>query len=377
MDRSTADVIVIGGGAIGCAIAWTLARRGQHVTVLESATPGREATWAAGGMLSPLGEAAHSPSFLSLASASLDLFDAFSRRLMDSTGIDVEYRMHGKLHVALDPEDEATLDRMVAAGGPFGARRITAREALALEPALTERVTGAVVVERDHTVNNRYLGQALWAAATAAGADVRLGVRASGIAISDGTFRGVTLADGETLRSRAAVVAAGAWSGRLGGLPSPLPVRAVRGQMVAVHASMSEVRGGRPLIRRAIEGRHCYMIPRDSGRVLIGATVEEVGFRTGPTPAGIAAMLAAGLELVPGIADLPMTETWAGFRPGTPDRLPILGAAPDVDGLFYACGHFRNGILLAPVTAEVIADLVTGTEPTVSIDAFRAERFLV
>jgi glycine/D-amino acid oxidase-like deaminating enzyme len=138
---------------------------------------------------------------------------------------------------------------------------------------------------------------------------------------------------------------------------------------------MSEVRGGSPLVRRAIESRRCYLIPRDSGRVLIGATIEDVGFRTGPTPAGVAAMLEAGLELVPEIADVPMTEMWAGFRPGTPDRLPILGPAPGLDGLFYACGHFRNGILLAPVTADIIGDLVSGNEPSVAFDAFRAERF--
>jgi glycine oxidase len=326
-------------------------------------------------MLSPLGEAAHGADFLSLATTSFERFDAFARLLVDSTGIDVEYRTHGKLHVSLEPDDDATLERMVAAGGPFGARRVSAAEALELEPALTERVRGAVVVERDHTVNNRYLGQALWAAATSAGADIRLGVRAAGIVSEAGRFRGVKLADGETLEAAAGVIAAGAWSARLEGLPSALPVRPVRGQMVAVHASMSEVRGGSPLVRRAIESRRCYLIPRDSGRVLIGATIEDVGFRTGPTPAGVAAMLEAGLELVPEIADVPMTEMWAGFRPGTPDRLPILGPAPGLDGLFYACGHFRNGILLAPVTADIIGDLVSGNEPSVAFDAFRAERF--
>jgi glycine oxidase len=237
-----------------------------------------------------------------------------------------------------------------------------------------------VLVRRDHRVDNRRLGAALWAAAAKAGVRFHLGTAAVEIRTDGGAtarVTGVRLEDGTSLTTDRVVVAAGAWSGQLRGLPRALPVRPVRGQMFAVRITgvPDPYAPIKPALHRTIMTEDCYIVPREGGTVVVGATVEEVGFAAGPTPRGIAGLLAAAARAVPALADLPLVETWAGFRPGTPDGLPILGADPDVAGLYYATGHYRNGILLTPATALLLADELSGRAPALPLDRFGIERF--
>lgn len=380
-DGST-DVVVIGGGAIGCATAWELARRGARVTLLERGVPGRESTWAAAGMLSPLGESPRDDAYLALSIASLDRYAAFAESLQAAIGEDLEYRTDGKLYVALEEAKRPALDAVFGRGAAFGVERLDAERARSLEPALSESVTGAVLVRRDHRIDNRRLGAALAAAAASAGVDVRAHTPAREVRTTPRPGGGVAVREvvddaGTAIPARSVVIAAGAWSGALAGLAYPVPVRPVRGQMFSVRAG--EVApceaAGAPLLERVIMTSDCYVIPRANGTVLVGATVEDVGFAPGPTPFGIRTLAAAAAAALPVLGELPIVETWAGYRPGTPDEMPILGADPDVEGLYYATGHFRSGILLAPITAEIIADLITGAAPAVEIAPFGVQRF--
>jgi glycine oxidase len=373
---SRPDVVIVGAGVIGCAVARELARRGAKVTVVERDSPGRRATWAAAGMLSPLGEAGGGGPFLELADESLTRFAAFAASLREESGIDVEYRTAGKLHVAL-PEGDAEL--VALASDPVAARfdvtLLDGAEARELEPALSSEIATALLVRRDHRVNNRLLAQALLASAVRAGAGFRTASPVATIQAERGSISGVRLASGEHLSAASVVLAAGAWSSQLEGLPRPLPVRPVKGQMFAVDSRPRGSGQSGVRLNHVIYAPSSYIIPRDDGRILVGATVEEVGFHKGPTPRGIAALMTAAVRVLPGLADLPLVETWAGFRPATPDNLPILGTEPLLRGLVYATGHFRNGILLAPVTAHAIAELVEHGRSDVDISAFGVERF--
>ncbi|HEX7117877.1 MAG TPA: glycine oxidase ThiO [Longimicrobiales bacterium] len=375
MKGRTTDVAIVGGGVIGCALAWELARRGVDVTVVERGVPGHGASRAAGGMLAPVAEADEPGPFLRLATASLGRWPAFVEAVREASGVPVEYRAAGKLCVALDDDGAAALEaayRWQRAAG-HTVDWLNAADARALEPALSEAVQAATLVAADHWVDNRRLGRALWVAAARAGARVRTGaaavalLRGPGPAGSTGVI-GVALDDGGRVDAGAVVVAAGCWSGLLAGLPRPLPVIPVRGQMAAVRTVP-------PALGRTVMAGHTYLIPRGDGRIIIGATSERVGFRAHTTPAGIASLLTAALRVVPSLADAPLTETWAGLRPGTPDGGPILGPDPEIPGLFYATGHFRNGILLTPITAALLADAVTGEPTSLPLDAFAPDRF--
>jgi len=392
-DRS--DVIVAGGGAIGCAIAWRLAQRGSSVTVVERGVPGTGATAAAAGMLSPLGELRHAPALAALGFASLSLWPAFAEELHERTGIDVELRRSATLHVSLGKADDAALDEVLeAARGAgvedmagdaargVGAEDMTGDAARACEPALAPSVRRAVLVTGDMRVDSRRLGHALWHAAQQDGVVFRPGVSVRRVVhdYAKARIRGVRLDDGTELLAETTVIAAGAWSGGIEGLPGRRPVFPVRGEMFAVGpagAATMDATGGlhaQPLVTRMIHGPRGYLIPRDNGNVLVGATVDDAGFAPGPTPAGIAAMIAMAVEVAPGIAALPLLETWSGFRPATPDHMPLLGGDPALDGLIWATGHYRNGILLTPITAVRIATLVAG-EPAGDLAAFAPNRF--
>jgi glycine oxidase len=370
MSERGTDVLVIGGGVIGCAIAWELALRGRAVTVIERDVPGRGATWAAGGMLSPLSEAAHAEPFFHLAVESLDRWPAFATRIARTVGIDVEYRPSGKLHVAFTAGETAMLHEMRMRGAGFGVQLLGGDEARALEPALSSAVRGALLVGRDHRVNTRVLGEALWKCAESAGVTFRLGSAARRIYTEAGRVSGVDLENGTRCDCGKLVIAAGAWSSQLEGLPRSLPVHPVRGQMFAVEPGNGNVR-----LEHVIEAPGCYLIPRESGRIVVGATSERVGFEPGPTVAGIAPLMHAAVRALPALGTMPLAETWAGFRPASPDDLPVMGADPEMSGVYYATGHYRNGVLLAPITAEILTSLLTGVAPLLPIDAFRADRF--
>jgi glycine oxidase len=318
-------------------------------------------------MLSPISEASTSPELLELADEGLNRYAGFVHALREQTGIDVEYRTNGKLHVAFD-EPEAEALRGVAAGelaGRFQLSLVSAEESRELEPELAADVVQGLVVGRDHRVNNRLLAQALAAAAARAGATIRTGTPVGSVVATGDQVSGVRLTSGQVVEAGQVVVAAGAWGSELEGLPQALPVYPVKGQMLAIDArARQNGRTGRAAIERVLYGQGAYLIPREDGRVLVGATVEEVGFRSGPTPRGVGWLIEKASRLVPALADLPLVETWAGFRPATPDHLPIVGAEPQLQGLYYATGHFRNGILLAAVTAQLLSDLlIEGTVP--------------
>lgn len=242
------------------------------------------------------------------------------------------------------------------------------KEARAAEPALNPYLRAALRFPEDHQVDNRLLAEALRQAALAAGVRIRPGETATAVLQEAGRVSGVVLASGERIAARTVVIAAGAASGKIAGLPAPLPVRPVHGQLLAL-------RPATPLIRHVLDSPRIYLVPRSDGRVIVGATVEEVGFRSGVTAGGVHALLAAALELVPSLADAPLVESWSGHRPGTPDGKPVLGGDPELPGLIYATGHYRNGILLTPITALALADMILGRAPRHDLTPFGIERF--
>lgn len=362
------NVIVVGGGVMGCGIALRLRQAGARVTVLERSIPGAEASSAAGGILAPQMEAEGPGPFLELCLRSRALYPEFAAELRALTGVDVDYLPSGLLHLAFDEagarrleatvEWQRTLDLRAELLGPAEVR--------ALEPQLSPQVVAAARFPDDHQVDNRLLTRALSMAAARVGATFQTGY-VRGVVEENGRVVGVDL-DGETLRADAVVIAAGSWSGLVRGVSvDPRVVRPARGQMVQLQTRL-------PLFSHVLFSDKGYVIPRADGRVIAGSTLELVGFEKNVTAEGLHRVLALAMELCPALASAPVQETWAGLRPYTEDHLPILGAGP-LPGLFLATGHFRNGILLAPITARLMAQAVLGETPSLDLAPFRFERF--
>jgi len=367
---STPDAVVIGGGVIGLAIARRAARGGLSVVVLERGTCGAEASHAAAGMLSPLAEANQPGPFLDLLLAARSLYPGFAAAMREETGIDVGYGEAGTLFLSLREEDDAELERRWAWQRAAGlcVERLTAEETREMEPAVSPAARFSLRFPGDHQVDNRLLGTALATASERAGAEIRTGAEAVALLRDGGRVTGVELADGGRIHAGAVVVAGGSWAGRLRGLPHPLPVEPVHGQLLAIETSP-------PLFRHVVDSPRCYLVPRGDGRVIAGATTERVGFRKAVTPWGIRRLLDGAVEIAPALHHAPLVETWSGLRPGTPDGLPILGRDPDVPNLVYATGHFRNGILLTPLTGDAIGALLLGDEPAWDLGAYGIGRF--
>jgi glycine oxidase len=367
----TQSVVVVGGGIIGCAIAYELAKVGCAVTLLERGLPGAEASSAAAGLLAPVGESRQPGPFQELALKSWRLYPAVVAELREQTGVDVEHMTAGTLYPILhrtgpDVVRERTTWPLAR---EFGVRMVEAAELAGLEPALSKEVRWALFVQGDHWVNNQRLVAAYATAAARRGATLRNGTEASRILVEGGRARGV-IADGERIAGDWVILAAGAWSGTLAGPGGVrLPVAPVRGQMFAVNNVP-------PLLAHAVHAEKVYLVPRPSGELLVGATVEHAGFLRAVTPDGIGGLIAAATELVPELGQRPIVRSWCGFRPWAPDGLPILGPWPDVEGLLVATGHYRNGILLAPVTAAALAECVlTGRAPAM-LGPFLPDRFI-
>jgi glycine oxidase len=364
------SVAVIGGGIIGCATAQELARRGCRVTLLERASPGAEASSAAAGLLSPLGPAPEPGPFHRLAIESWRLYPGVAAELRDLTGVDVEHMTAGTLyplHSAREIE-AARQRRSWPLAGEFGIEVVEGGELRALEPALAKDVSAALLVRGDHWVNNQRLVTAYAAAAAARGVTVRPGAEVSRILVEGARVRGV-LADGEAVHADSVLLAAGAWSGPLAAsIGLRLPVAPVRGQMLAVDNVP-------PLITHALHGDEIYVVPRPSGEILIGATVEHAGFVRAVTPDGLGSLIAAGVALVPELGRRPVTRSWSGFRPWVPDGQPVLGPWPGVAGLFVATAHYRNGILMAPITAALLTRCIVDGDTPDSLTPFRPDRF--
>jgi glycine oxidase len=363
-------VVVVGGGIIGCACAWELAKAGCAVTLLERATPGAEASGAAAGLLAPLGEASAS-AFRDLAVASWRLYPSVVRELRERTGVDVEYVSRGTIYPLFTARDvrEAEERTRWALGPEFGVEAWDRAELRAREPGISPRVSGAMFVRADHWVNNQRLVVAYAQAAVAAGVTLVTGCAVSRVVVEHGRVSGV-VAEGERLGADTVLLAAGAWTPSLAAsFGARLPMEPRRGQMVALtHLP--------PVVRHAIHGERVYLVPRPSGELLVGATVERVGFQRAVTVQGITGLLEAAVELVPALAGLPIARTWFGFRPWAPDSLPILGPWPGVEGLWVATAHFRNGILLAPITARALTEWIVTGRPQPMLKDFLPDRFV-
>jgi glycine oxidase len=367
-------IAVIGGGVIGLGVAWRLAQRGAAVTVFDKAAAGSGASHAAAGMLAICAEAEPGEEDLvALGRASQSLWPAFAAELQDATGLSVDLRGEGTLVVALNPDDQARLRHHLAFQQSLGlpVEWISAADARQREPHLASGITGAVWSPQDHQVDNRKLVVALHAAATAAGAVVREQAPVERILIAQGRTTGVRLSGGTEFTADTVVLAAGAWSRTIDGVPSALrpPVRPVKGQMMSLRMDLAA-----PLLTRVVRAPNVYMVPRRDGRLILGATVEEKGFDETLTAGGILALLEAAWRALPTIEELPIEEMWVGHRPGSRDDAPVIGPGP-AEGLLYATGHYRNGILLAPITADAVARLALDGEIDASIRPFGINRF--
>ncbi len=357
-EKRSFDAIFVGGGAIGLACAWRAAQRGARVAVLERAEPPAGATRAAAGMLAPVGELAFGePQLLEMTLAAARLYPEFVAELEAATGESTGYARHGALHVALDRDEAAELRRVHDLQRSLGleAEWLSPRRCRELEPGLTPSFNGGVHAPAEAAVDPRALTGALSAALTASGGEVRTGTEVVSGLFEGERLAGVRTAAGEEMGAGAVVLAAGAWSGRAGWLPEHArpPVRPVKGQILELRS-----RGGAAPCERIVASERVYLVPRPDGRLIVGATVEEQGFDTAVTAGGVHELLREAYRLLPDVAEMELLDAMAGLRPGTPDNLPIVGPGA-IEGLLLATGHYRNGILLAPLAAETIADLLT------------------
>jgi glycine oxidase len=368
VSRSNGDVVVVGAGLIGLAIAFELAERGASVRVYERGEPARAASWAGAGMLAPYTEHLRDEALIGLCAASLAEYSEFVGRVLAAGGVDARLRLDGVLHAAFDDLGAEALrvhSQSLDARG-VSCEVLDRRSVLAAEPWLGGGVTAGLVVAAEGHVDNRRLGRALVAACEARGVRIE---RDASVAVECDRRRVLGVrADRGFVAAAAIVNACGAWAGRLAGVPRACvpPIEPVKGQMLALGAPPG-------LVRRPTWVPQAYVVPRDDGRLLVGATVEREGFDERVTADGIHGLLAAALAAAPSLAGFALTESWAGLRPGTPDGRPILGPTP-VEGFFLATGHYRNGILLAPASARLIADAIEAGA-TAALEPFLPARF--
>lgn len=367
------DLVVVGGGVIGLAVAWRAARAGRTVTVVDPQT-GDGASWVAAGMLAPVSEASFGEEpLLRLNLLALRRFREFAAELEAAVGGEVGLRHEGTLEVAYDAGDRAVLARLAELRRSCGlvADELDARECRRLEPFLSPAVAGGVFSADDLSVDNRRYVSALRRAAEGAGVQTVAG-RARRIDSSGERVTGVTLADGTSLASGSVVVAAGAWSGGIDGVPEDLRtgVRPVKGQLLRLRVPERMPAVLRHSVRGAVRGFDVYLVPRAGGEVVVGATVEEQGFDRTVTAAAVHDLLRDAMALVPVLGELVLAETCAGLRPGSPDNAPLVESAPTA-GLVVATGHFRNGILQSAVTADAVLALLDGDDPAPEWGALR------
>lgn len=359
-------VVVVGGGVMGCSAGWELARQGFRVTVLERSVPGAEASSAAAGILGAEVEA-HAPGpLVELAQASRKLYARFAAELGRETGIDVEYRECGVLEVAFTAP---ALKRLIV-GREWQKprpRRLERAALLRREPALSRKLSGGVAFEGDARVDPRRLFRALHVAAMRAGVTFRSGAYVRRVVERDGRATGVALDDGSVVEGEHVIVAAGSWTSLVDGAGvAPGSVVPARGQIVELELPL-------PPLTSVVFGPGAYLVPRDDGRLLIGSTLEFVGYRREVTAGAVRDLLSAAIALVPSLESAELKNSWSSFRPYSNDALPLIGPSY-LPGLWLATGHHRNGILLAPITAAIIAALVRGRRPPVALADFSPVR---
>ncbi len=370
MTTGSSDVLIIGGGIIGLSIAREAARSGLSVRLLEKGAPGGEASSAAAGMIGPQLHAEAAGPALSLALQSRDLYPEFVAALRDESGIDARLTARGILVVARDDRDVEALRRQadVQRGLGLTAETIRAGDLARLEPALAADLAGGLLLPRDWSLDNVLLLTGLHIAARRAGVEVLPGTMVTRVLREGGRVAGVDTVGGR-YASGMVVVAAGAWSGAVGvDGATPLRTHPVRGQIACLRTAA-------PLLTDALVSEGCYLVPRADGRLLVGSTMERVGFERAVTAEAIAGLLEKAFRLVPAARQAALHSTWAGFRPAVDDPLPAIGPGP-LAGLYYACGHLREGLLLAPITARLVARLLRGDSPGLDLEPFSPMRFL-
>lgn len=364
-----ASVVIIGGGVMGCAAACELGRRGVKVTVLERSVPGAEASSAAAGILGAQVEAHRPGPMTELGLASAKLYPALVKDLEQLSGISLGYRRSGVLKVAFDGADVTRVGRELAwqRRAKLKLARLSRAALRAQEAALSRELAGAWWFENDATLEPRALMSALRIAAEKRGAEFRSGSFVKRVAEQSGRAVGVELEDGSLVPGSHVVLAAGSWTSLLShGEPTMPRVVPARGQIV-------ELKTSAPVLESIVFGPDCYLVPRADGRLLIGSTLEFVGFRREVTAGAVAKLLSAAIRLVPALAGAELHATWSSFRPYTSDELPLLGPSA-TPGLILMSGHYRNGILLAPISARIVADCVTGKRPTLDLTPFSPAR---
>lgn len=352
-DVKTWDVIVIGGGIIGLSLAIALRKRGATVLIVERGEPGREASHAAGGMLVDCSSETQ-PELRGLATASAKMYPEFVHELQVESGVNVDLREYGTIVIPSAPEE------------PEFTHSSPLTTALSeLEPRLARPDRPAFYL-KERCVDPRNLVAAALKTAKNRGVDFSSGDEVTAVVIAEGRVTGITTRK-TSFHSNTVVNCAGAWSGQIA--PHPFPTRPVKGQMLYL------VMPSRTFLKHVIRAPQAYLIPRSDGRLLVGTTTEEAGFDKRTDPAAIQRLYRAAVELAPQLRDARILEDWAGLRPGTPDALPILGATA-TSGYYAATGHYRDGILLAPITAQVIADVITNGKCEHDLSAFSPARFL-
>lgn len=375
-----ADVLVVGGGIIGLTVAWRARQRGMSVTVLERDATGRGTSHVAAGMLAPVAEVEFGDAgrrLLDLGLRSAEMWAGFAAELEATADMEVGLTRTGTLLVARDDDDARELERQLAFRQSLGlaVQRLRASEARDRESALAPTVRLALEAPDDHSVEPRLVLQALRRVCDASGVDIREHTTVASVELDEGArgrVRGLLLENGERISAPNVVLAAGPWTADIDGLPTHarVPVRPVKGQILRLRDP-----AGPGLLQRVLRFDGGYVVPRGDGRYVLGATVEEHGFSLQPTIGPIYELLRDAHELLPGISELDVEELSVGLRPGTPDNAPVIGPGA-VDGLVWATGHHRNGILLAPLTAQLVVAALAGEDmPAPLRDACAAERF--
>lgn len=365
--------LIIGGGVLGLSIARSLHKTGvRNITVLDRSAAGREASWAAAGMLGPQAETDEAGAFFDLCSTSRDLYPEFAGALLDETGIDIELDRTGTLYLAFGEKDADELDNRYRWQQEAGlaVERLTRDEILAMERHVSPRVVSGLLFPNDWQVENRKLLSALERYAELNGIEIREGVEVESVVIDEGRATGVRTG-GETIAAGSVILATGAWTSliKLGAAGMPFEVAPVRGQIVAYQ-------GDERLFDHVIYSHRGYVVPRRDGRILAGSTTEHAGFEKAVTESAAEGLSEMAAEILPKLADMRVADQWAGLRPFAGDGLPVIGSIPGIDALTVATAHYRNGILLAPVTAEMVAKTIGGGVEDAHLEEFSPTRFV-
>lgn len=366
---STYDAVVAGGGVIGASIALELAEAGLKVALYDAREPGREASWASAGMISPAPENPGMIPFVPISLASAALYPNFVQKVEAMSGMDVGYRKDGALDAILDGNVEEELSTVIALQHGVGLRAeaLTARQAREMEPSLTEEIEAAIFRPDEASLDSRAFTDAVIAAALYKGVQIFAKDGAKALWKEDGRCKGLLL-ENSRVEAKWTIIAAGCFSARIEGVAPYAPVFPAKGQMIALRCDAVE-------IEHVLWLEHTYLVPRNDGKIIAGSTIERTGFDHDVTAAGMKKIIGEAIRLAPELQQARIEETWAGLRPDSPDHLPILGPT-DIDGLLIATGHFRSGILLAPITAVLMREWICSQRVSVDWERFSPMRFL-